>query len=77
MSGFRVRFADSTYQVVAHLSSRLQVPMAEVVRDALSIYWWLARERMAGSRLLIERGGDVNELTIPSLERLRPEPGLT
>lgn len=70
MDEIRFGFTDDTYRVVAYLASRARVPMVRVVGDALNLYWWLAREQMAGSRLLVQRGAEVNELTVPSLERL-------
>jgi hypothetical protein len=77
MDEFRVRFTDATYRAIEYLATRMQVSMVRVIGDALSLYWWLARERMAGSRLLVQRGTDVKELTIPSLELLMSRPDLT
>jgi len=65
-------FSEGTHQVLTSLTQRLDVSMADVIRDALSIFCWFARERSAGSRLLIQRGTEITELIIPSLERLRP-----
>jgi hypothetical protein len=56
--------------VLVELAERLDVPMADVIREALSLFWWFARERAAGSRILIQRGDQVTELLIPSLEEL-------
>ncbi len=74
MAKFNVNFSDSTYAVVSELSQRLGVPMADVIRDALSLQWWLAKEVMAGNKLLIERGDRITEVIIPSLEPLAGGP---
>lgn len=71
MAKFNVNFSDSTHAAVVELSERMDVPMADVIREALSLLWWLARESMAGNRILIQRGDQVTELMIPSLEALR------
>jgi hypothetical protein len=73
VSKFNVKFSDGTHEVLVDLSQKLETSMAEVIREALSLYWWVARERSAGSRLLVQRGDEVTELVIPSLERLTQE----
>ena len=73
MNKFNVKFSDGTHQVLTEISQKLGTSMADVIRDALSLYWWFIRERSAGSRLLVQRGSDVTELVIPSLERLTKE----
>jgi hypothetical protein len=49
--------------------------MADVIREALSVFWWLAKEYRQGSRLMIQRGDSITELMIPSLERLKSDAG--
>lgn len=72
MPKFNVNFSDSTHAVLTEMSERLDVPMAEVIRESLSIYWWLIREVSSGSTLLVQRGDRApSELVIPYLERLR------
>ncbi len=73
MPKFNVNFSDSTYQVLGEMSRRLDQPMAEVIRESLSMYWWLIKEVSNGSALQIERAGNggVRELVIPYLEHLR------
>jgi hypothetical protein len=74
VNGFRITFSDGTRQVLADLSQGLGTSVGEVIREALSLYWWFARERSAGSRLLVQRGSEVRELRVPSLDRLsRPQ----
>lgn len=74
MNKFNVKFSDSTYRAVATLAEKLEVSMADVIREALSLYWWAGKECMAGSRLLIQRGSEITELVIPSLEQLKQGP---
>ena|SRR5215471_1742487 len=70
MTKFNVKFSDSTYRAVGELARWTDGTMADVIREALSIFWWLAKEYRQGNRLLIQRGDQVTELMIPSLERL-------
>jgi hypothetical protein len=78
MTKFNVKFSDNAYRAVAELAGWMGATMADVIRDALSLFWWLAKEYRQGNRLLIQRGETVTELLIPSLERLRADaaPGL-
>jgi hypothetical protein len=72
MAKFNVNFSESTYGALTDMSKRLDQPMAEVIREALSIYGWLVREASNGSTLLIQRGDrPPTELLIPYLERLQ------
>ncbi len=68
MARFNVNFSASTHEAVVQLSERLDLPMADVVREALSLFWWVSQETEAGNTLLIQRGGQVTELLIPSLK---------
>jgi hypothetical protein len=80
MAKFNINFSDSTHAVLVELSERLDVPMADVIREALSLYWWFAREQASGNQLLIQRGDKLTELMIPSLEALSSDqrlPGKT
>lgn len=70
MPRFNISFADSTYENLDDLATRLDVPMSDVVREALSVYWLLSRELEAGNRLQIQRKNQINELLIPSLAAL-------
>ena|SRR5258708_29448389 len=73
MTKFNVKFSDSTYRAVGELAKWTDGTMADVIREALSIFWWLAKEYRQGSRLLIQREGKLTELMIPSLARLRSD----
>ncbi len=75
MTKFNVKFHAAMYRLMTDLAERLEVPMADVIRESLSLYGWMAREYRQGSKLLIQRGDEVTELVIPSLERLRSENG--
>jgi hypothetical protein len=70
MTKFNVKFSDSTYRAVGELARWMDGTMADVIREALSILWWLAKEYRQGNRLLIQRGDQITELLIPSLARL-------
>jgi Ribbon-helix-helix protein, copG family len=67
---FNVTFSESTHGVLSNLAQRMEVSMSEVIREALSVYWWIAKEQSTGGRLLIQRGDEVTQLAIPSLARL-------
>jgi hypothetical protein len=71
-----LNLADGTSRTVTVLAERLDMPIAEVVREALSWYWWLAKERSAGTRLSIHRGDEITEMVVPSLDRLNDGPPL-
>lgn len=70
MIKFNVKLSDSTYGVVRELAEEMDGTMADVVREALSVFWWLAKEYREGNRLMVRRYDQVTELMIPSLERL-------
>jgi hypothetical protein len=70
---FNVKFQDAMYRLVLGLAGRLETSMADVIREALSLYGWAAHEHEQGNKLLIQRGDEVSEVVIPSLQRLRPE----
>ena len=72
MAKFNVNFSESTYQALTDMSQRLDRPMAEVIREALSLYGWLIREASQGSTFMIQRGDRApSELVIPYLERVQ------
>lgn len=70
----RVRFSESAYRTVLQLAGAERSTMAEVMREALSVYWWLAREQSQGNVFLVRRGEVVIELRIPSLDGMDPLP---
>jgi predicted transcriptional regulator len=70
MTKFNVKFSDNTYRAVSELARETDGTMADVIREALSIYVWLAKEYRQGNKLLIQRGEQVTELLVPSLERM-------
>lgn len=73
MTKFNVKFSDNAYRAVGELAGWMGASMADVIRESLSLFWWLAKEYRQGNRLLIQRGNEVTELVIPSLERLRSD----
>jgi hypothetical protein len=69
MVKFNVKLSDSTYRDMSALADLTDGTMADVFREALSIFAWLAKEYRQGNRLMIKRGDDLTELLIPSLAR--------
>ncbi len=75
MARFNISFADSTHEALVDMSVRLDRSVAEVIREALSIYGWLIREASNGTTFLVQRGSrSPSELVIPYLEQLQPVP---
>jgi hypothetical protein len=72
---FNLNLSDTAYEEVGELSRKLDLSMADVVREALSLLWWISKEIGSGNRLLIQRGDQVTELLYPGLERLRTSDG--
>src|SRR5690242_18635506 len=69
---FGVRFGEPAYRRMLELAGAQHSTMSEVMRQALSVYWWLAREHGMGSRFLVQRERDVTVWTIPSLDGMEP-----
>jgi hypothetical protein len=70
----RARFSAQSYGTLAQMAAATHMTASNVVRDALSLYWWLAREHGKGSRFLVQRDAAVTELVLPSLEGMDPLP---
>jgi hypothetical protein len=70
----RVHFSDQAYRTVLQLAGAQRSTMADVMRDAVSVYWWLAREHSQGSRFLVQRGCVVTEAIIPSIDGMEALP---
>jgi hypothetical protein len=69
MVKFNLKLSDSTYRILGALAESTDATMADVFREALSIFWWLEKEYRQGNRLMIKRGDELTELLIPSLAR--------
>jgi hypothetical protein len=65
---FNVKLPDATYGAVGELAGWMDGTMADVIREAIAVFWWLAKEYRHGNRLLIRRGDEYAELLIPGLE---------
>jgi hypothetical protein len=63
-----VRFTPSAHRVAVQLANATHVTPSELFRDALSVYWWLAREHGQGHSFLVRRGDMVTEVTLSSLK---------
>jgi head-tail adaptor len=72
MAKFNLNLSELNYSEVNALAERLDIPMAEVVRGAVSMYVWITREISADNRLHVQRADRLVEITVPELERLRP-----
>ena len=74
MAKFNLNLSDSAYADVSEMAECLDISMADVVREGLSLLGWITREIRAGNRLLIQRGDTVTELVVPELDKLREPP---
>jgi hypothetical protein len=45
--------------------------MADVLREAISVLWFITRELASGNKILVQRGGETSELVLPTLEGVR------
>jgi hypothetical protein len=71
-----LNLSEQTSLTYAVLAARVEMPTEEAYREALSLYWWMARERSTGTRFLVQRGDKITELVVPSLDRLNDGPPL-
>jgi hypothetical protein len=67
-----VKFTPSAHRVAMQLANATHVTPSELFRDALSVYWWLAREHGQGHSFLVRRGDMVTEVMVPSLKDEAP-----
>ncbi len=71
MAKFNLNLSDSAYAEVIEMAERLDISMADVVREALNLLRWVMGEISADNCLLVRRGDHLVELLMPELERLR------
>jgi hypothetical protein len=71
---YTIDLSEKVRQTLTDLAEATHLTPSEVVRDALSVYWWLAREHGQGNRFMVQRGSNVNELFLPSLKDVEPLP---
>jgi hypothetical protein len=57
-----VTFGDPAWRTISDISRQRGIPLAEVIREALSTYRWLLEVRSQGGHVLIERDGKVREV---------------
>jgi hypothetical protein len=75
MYKFNVNLSSPTAAILDDLSEWAGCTKADAIRDALALYWWLAREYRHGSEAFIARDGQKpTPLVIPELERMRQRP---
>lgn len=69
MRKFNVKLSDDMYRRGREVSEWMHFPIADVIREAVSIYRLLAVEYRQGGRPLVQRvGGEVVEMRFPILE---------
>jgi hypothetical protein len=64
-----ISFSPKTASVLDELADVAEITEAEVIRRALSLYWWVYRERELGNKLLIQRRDVVTEWFLAEFER--------
>ena len=76
MTKFNVKFSDAMHATVSELARWMDGSMADVIREALTTFAWIAREYRRGNRLMIQREGTSApvELFLPNFERFREVP---
>ena len=70
MPKYNVNFSDSAYATLNELAALLGQSMAEVIRDALTTYWWLVQEKAKGNAILVQSKGRRSEVVFPSFARI-------
>jgi hypothetical protein len=68
---FTVTFSDRTYKVLWALGKQLDVPMADVLREAIALMWRVTQALAEGSKVMIQSETQMVELSLPSLEQVR------
>lgn len=71
MRKITIDFHDQAWDTLEEMAQELPCTKSEVLRDALSLYWWLFREHQKGSVFLVKRENQVTEWVQPRLEALR------
>jgi hypothetical protein len=59
-----VNFSSDTYELLSRIASRKGISMSEVLRQAIALEDYVEQARLEGARVLIDRGGRVNELVL-------------
>lgn len=68
---FNVKFNHELHSDLQAAAGELDVTMADIVRDAIEVWLWMADEHRTGATVLIQRSDGIVELREPLLERLR------
>jgi hypothetical protein len=71
MAKFNLNLSDSTYAEVSEMAERLDISMADVVREAINLLRWVTGEISVDHYVLVRRDDHIVELVMPGLERLR------
>jgi hypothetical protein len=57
-----VNFTESAYKELTALAERRGKTVSDVLRDAIALEHWFDETRREGSRVLVERDGNVREI---------------
>ena len=68
MVKFNVNLSPSLYETLGVLAERIDGSMADVGREAIALFAWLAREYQRGGRLVSQHGDELTQFAMPHLE---------
>ena len=71
MRKITLEFSDQAWDTIVAMAEELPSSRSDVLRDALSLYWWAFRESKEGHRLALQRGREIVEILQPRLDALR------
>lgn len=71
-SKFNIKLTDKEYGTLGALAEWMDVSMADVMREAIAVAYFMARQYRNGSVFMIKRGDQTVELHIAGMDRLRP-----
>jgi len=74
MPTFKATFTGSALEELTELAKSTDQTQTEVVRDSVTLYWWIAHQMSQGNSLLVEAGWEdrVTKPIFTNFERLRP-----
>ena len=59
-----VVISDEAYRMLQEIAKDRQKSIEEVLSDAISLENWVQEQLASGSRILVERKGDLTEITL-------------
>lgn len=64
-----VKFSDQSWETIEELERLTSADSpSEVIRDALSVYWWMTRQHREGTRFLAQRGLRIKKVVFPTFD---------